>query len=98
VRRAALAAGLAAGIAAAIRARRRLSASARTAPSTLYWDPEESEPVSPAPQARGRFGRPTKAELYERARALRIEGRSRMTKEELRRAVEAHERVEEVRA
>jgi hypothetical protein len=46
-------------------------------------EPPEADPTS--------FDQPpreeTKEELYERAKALKIRGRSRMTKEELRRAV-----------
>ena len=38
-----------------------------------------------------RTSAPTRAELYRRAQALGVEGRSKMTKEELRRAVEAHD-------
>ena len=34
-------------------------------------------------------GEPTKAELYERAQELGIEGRSKMSKRELQRAIEA---------
>ena len=34
-------------------------------------------------------GEPTKAELYERAQELEIEGRSKMSKQQLRRAIES---------
>lgn len=38
--------------------------------------------------ARSRAAEPTRDELYERAKQLEIEGRSKMNKEQLRRAVE----------
>ena len=51
--------------------------------------PEESEPASPAPSAGA--SEPSKAELYERAKQLQIEGRSKMSKERLAEAVAAAE-------
>ena len=64
-----------------------------------HWEPKDekgpSDPraASGGPDPRGEsfggvdyYGR-TKQELYERARSLGIEGRSRMTKEELARAI-----------
>lgn len=49
-----------------------------------------ASPQSPAPAAgptKGAAGSPSKAELYERAKQLGIEGRSKMSKAELQRAI-----------
>lgn len=55
----------------------------------------QAEPAA-APKAQSRTGgsssnggEPTKAELYERAQELGIEGRSKMSKRELQRAIES---------
>lgn len=45
--------------------------------------PAEAEPAQPAPNG----AEPTKAELYQRAQELEIEGRSKMSKAELARAI-----------
>jgi len=54
--------------------------------------------VAPEPIGEGgrfqRFPGPTRAELYQRARELGIEGRSTMNKAQLRRAVAEHGREE----
>jgi hypothetical protein len=63
---------------------------ARTAESPAPTPPAGSDPApNPAPKAdvASNGGEPTKAELYERAQELGIEGRSRMSKAELQRAI-----------
>jgi hypothetical protein len=49
--------------------------------------PKPSPPADAAGSTAGNGGEPTKAELYERAQQLGIEGRSRMSKAELQRAI-----------
>ncbi|MBM3665930.1 MAG: plasmid stabilization protein [Actinobacteria bacterium] len=49
--------------------------------------PSSASPAPSAGSANGAAGAPSKAELYERAKELGIEGRSKMTKAELERAI-----------
>ena len=57
---------------------------AQDAPST----PKARPASAPGPSS-SNGGEPTNAELYERAQELGIEGRSKMSKRELQRAIEA---------
>ena len=49
--------------------------------------PKSAPQVDPTGSSAGNGGEPTKVELYERAQQLGIEGRSRMSKAELQRAI-----------
>jgi hypothetical protein len=57
------------------------------------WAPELPPPAAPSPPPEpappGRRG-PTRAELYAEAKRLDIEGRSKMTKAQLQRAIDEH--------
>ena len=77
--------GAAAVAGAAVAAGRHRAAAAENEPPA--FDVTEIAPVAPRPKRDGEAQGPSKADLYERAKELKIRGRTRMTKAELARAI-----------
>jgi len=64
-------------------------ATPRPDPSSSAGPSDGDRTAASAGRGSDNGGEPTKAELYERAQELGIEGRSKMSKRELQRAIEA---------